>query len=91
MNAEELLKLNSEKLEVIMSPEFNYMLVLNAHHSQEELAKMIKKGRELKEMDINVMMKTSVWKLENSNLDNESFAIALFNQDINHIVEIKAS
>lgn len=37
------------------------------------------------------MMKTSVWKLENSNLDNESFEIPLFNQDINHIVEIKAN
>lgn len=37
------------------------------------------------------MMKTSVWKLENSNLDNESFEIPLFNQDTNHIVEVRAS
>lgn len=52
---------------------------------------MIKKGRELKEVDINAMMKISVWNLENSNLDNESFEIPLFNQDINHITEIKGS
>lgn len=45
MNVEELLKLNCEKIDVIQSPEFNYMLVLNAHRSQEELAKIIKKGR----------------------------------------------
>lgn len=34
---------------------------------------MIKKGRELKEADINILLKNVIWKLENSNLDNESF------------------
>ncbi len=32
MNVEELVKLSSERLEVIMSPDLNYMLVLNAHY-----------------------------------------------------------
>jgi hypothetical protein len=38
-----------------------------------------------------MMEKTSLWKIEGSNLDNSSFEIDLFKNDIDHVIEIKAN
>lgn len=73
------------KVQLLVSRRASCVILLSTAHTPESLARLTKHGREFKVGEMKTMQKSLNWKLERSNLDNNSFSVFTDNVDAEDI------
>jgi len=75
------------QLEVACTSGGGTALALNTVHSEEEIGRIINRGRQFKKFEVENMSHNAVWKLDRSSLENSSFQSL---PEMNNVIEIQA-